>query len=71
MDAPGAVLAYVREGEETRFLVALNLGPEPAALDFGGAGEVAVSTHLEREGKPVRGRVELRGDEGVVVRLAA
>jgi alpha-glucosidase len=71
VDASGDVLAYVREAEGTRFLVALNLGAEPAALDFGGAGEIAVSTHLEREGKPVRGRIDLRGDEGVVVRLAA
>ncbi|HEX8695796.1 MAG TPA: alpha-amylase family glycosyl hydrolase [Longimicrobium sp.] len=71
VDASGDVLAYVREAEGTRFLVALNLGAEPAALDFGGAGEIAVSTHLEREGKPVRGRIELGGDEGVVVRLAA
>jgi len=70
LDAEGDVLAYVREHEGSRFLVALNLGPSPASLEFDGAGEVALSTSIDRKDVPVRGHVELRGDEGVVVRLS-
>ncbi|HEX8830846.1 MAG TPA: alpha-amylase family glycosyl hydrolase [Longimicrobium sp.] len=71
VDAEGGVLAYLREGEGNRFLVALNLGESPARLAGEWAGEVALSTHPEREGGAVRGAVELRGAEGVVVRLWA
>ena len=68
MDAGGDVLAYRREHAGSRFLVALNLGPEPASLAFHGAGEVVLSTHVERK-DVLRGRVDLRGDEGVVMHL--
>src|SRR5690606_27081876 len=71
--ATGNVLAWVRKDADRRLLVVLNLGSSAAAytppvLDV--RGEVAVSTHLDREGEPVRRTVELRGDEGVVVRLS-
>ena len=70
--SPGDLLAWVRKEGDRRLLVVLNLGPEPAAftptiLDL--QGRVALSTALDREGDPVRRSVELRGDEGVVVRL--
>ena len=70
--AGGDLLAWVRKDADRRFLVVLNLGASPAAytppvLDL--RGEIAVSTHLDRDGEPVRRTVELRGDEGVVVRL--
>ena len=68
--AEGDMLAYVREHTGSRFLVALNLGPSPASLAFDGAGEVVLSTHLDARDALVRGRVALRGDEGVVVRLS-
>ncbi|HET9766727.1 MAG TPA: alpha-amylase family glycosyl hydrolase, partial [Thermoanaerobaculia bacterium] len=71
--APGDLLAWVRKDGDRRFLVVLNLGSEPASyappvLDV--TGEVALSTHLDREGEAVRRTVELRGDEGLVLRLA-
>jgi alpha-glucosidase len=69
VDADGAVLAYLRTHADARFLVALNLGAEPASLPFGGAGEVVLGTHRGRAGDRIDGTVELRGDEGVVVRL--
>jgi alpha-glucosidase len=69
VDADGDVLAYLREADGTRFLVALNLGSTPASLPFAGAGEVALSTHADRDGDSIDGIVDLRGDEGVVVRL--
>jgi alpha-glucosidase len=71
VDAEGDVLAYLREHEGSRFLVALNLGPSPASLAFDGLGEVVLSTNIDRKDVPVRGRINLCGDEGVVVRLSA
>jgi alpha-glucosidase len=67
--ASGDVLAYVRAHEDSRFLVALNLGSSPASLDFEGTGEIVLSTDATRRPEPVRGRVDLRGNEGVIVRL--
>ena len=68
----GGLIAWVRKDGDRRFLVALNLGAEAAAyappiLDL--AGEIVLSTHLDREAERVRRTLELRGDEGVVVRL--
>jgi alpha-glucosidase len=69
VDAEGDVLAYLREHQGSRFLVALNLGPSPATLPFIGSGEVTLSTDADRRPSPVHDTLELRGDEGVVVRL--
>src|SRR4029079_16912634 len=71
--APGDLLAWVRKDGDRRFLVVLNLGSEPATyappvLDI--SGELVLSTPLDREGERVRRGLELRGDEGLLVRLA-
>jgi alpha-glucosidase len=67
----GDVFAYVREHDQRRFLAVLNLGPRPAhvTLDGLGPGEVVVATEHRRQGERVDGRVVLRGDDGVLVRL--
>jgi alpha-glucosidase len=71
VEADGDVLAYRRtDADGDPWLVALNLGPDPARLtlaDPAPAGRVAVSTHPDRDGQPVGAALELRGDEGVVV----
>lgn len=69
VDAEGDVLAYVREHEGSRFLVALNLGASPASLAFHGAREIVLSTDVSRLRTGVRGNIELRGDEGMIIRL--
>ncbi len=69
VEAAGSLLAYRRAGGGSRFLVALNLGAETAALETGSAGPVALATRPERDGERVEGTVVLRGGEGVVVRL--
>jgi alpha-glucosidase len=75
VDAEGDVLAYIRRGRagESAFLVALNFGSNPQVLelDTGHAqdGTLALSTYCDRKGEPVIGRLALRPDEGVVVRL--
>lgn len=62
--APEGVFAYLRGGE---VLVALNLTPQPRALSLPG-GEILLSTHLDRYGS-IKSLLELRPDEGVIVRL--
>jgi alpha-glucosidase len=66
LETAGDVLAY-RRGD--RFLVALNLGSAPQRLALPLNGTVALSTHVERMHEPVGKIVELRPDEGLIVRL--
>jgi alpha-glucosidase len=73
--AEGDVLAYIRRGRkgESDFLVALNLGSRHHVLRRpadAAAGTIALSTHLDRAGERVAGDLDLRADEGLVVRLA-
>ena len=72
LDAPAGVVAYRREHAGTRFLVLLNLTPEPIAVPIDGAWTVELSTGLDREpGVPASSSAELSGDEGLVLRAAA
>jgi len=72
LPAEGDVLAYVRSAgaDEPSFLVALNLGSREQRLALPRSGRVALSTHLDRAGERARGALELRPDEGLIVRLA-
>ncbi|HEX2476876.1 MAG TPA: alpha-amylase family glycosyl hydrolase [Lacipirellulaceae bacterium] len=69
----GDLLAYRRSFERgRRYLVVLNLSSEPATFQSpvaGVSGRVAVSTHLDREAKPVTEQIELRADEGLLIEL--
>jgi alpha-glucosidase len=68
--ADGDVLAYLREQGPRRLLVALNLGATPHRLEAAESrGVILISSHLDREGERMEGRVELRPHEGIVVRL--
>jgi alpha-glucosidase len=69
--AEGDVLAYLRtaRGHEPSFLVALNLGSKPQRLAQAGS-TVVLSTHLDRANERTRGVLELRPDEGLIVKLA-
>ncbi len=70
--AQGDLLAYVREHEGRRLLVALNLGPGPAVVDCPGIrGAVVLGTDSQREPAPIAGRVSLAPHEGVIVRVEA
>jgi len=68
----GHLLAYIREAEGERFLIALNFGADPYELSLDSLatrGRVLLSTHLDRvEDASVRG-VGLRANEGVIVQL--
>jgi alpha-glucosidase len=66
--AQGDLLLYRRQSEGRAVVVALNLGAEPVSLEseiIG--GEILLSTFLDRQGEKVRGVLDLRGDEGVIV----
>jgi len=67
----GAMLAYVRESDEQRFLMVLNLGSRPAHLPLTelGPGEIVLATDARREGERVSGRLVMLGDDAIVVRL--
>jgi alpha-glucosidase len=69
VQADGDVLAYLRTGDDGRWLVALNLGPGAGRLDFAVRGRVELATTPDRDGERVEGGLDLAGDEGVVVRL--
>jgi alpha-glucosidase len=69
VQADGDVLAYLRTGDDRRWLVALNLGPGAGRLDLAVRGRVELVTTPDRDGERVEGGLDLAGDEGVVVRL--
>ena len=64
----GDLLSYRRSYDGQTLLVALNLGSSPQSMHVEG-GEILLSTHLDRKGENVSGPLELRADEGVIVRL--
>lgn len=68
VDAPADVLAFRRTYDGQSLLVVLNFAAEPSSLHVE-AGEILVSTGLDRRGENVSGPLELRGNEGVIVRL--
>ena len=76
VETEGEVLAYLRRSRrgESDFLIALNLGAQPRRVALPGShasGVIALSTHLDRVDERIGTALELRGDEGAVVRLSA
>ena len=74
VEAEGDVLAYIRRGRagESAFLIALNLGSRAQTLQRASGAEkgtIALSTCCDRQGEKVGTKIDLRPDEGVVVRL--
>ena len=70
-DAPEGCFAYLREGTDGGYLVALNFGDAEVSLGLpGGAagGNVAVSTFMDRRSRET-GSMSLRPGEGCVVAL--
>ena len=68
------LLIYFREFEEERVLIALNLTHIDSAITFPPGqivGSVLVSIFGDRDGEHVADTVVLRGDEGLVIKLAS
>jgi alpha-glucosidase len=72
-EASSGLVAYCRAADRRRLLVVLNLAHASAsyALRGEGAGNVLLSTFLDREGECVADQVRLRADEGLVIALDA
>jgi alpha-glucosidase len=68
------ILAYSRMHEEQHFLVVLNLGHTDVTVNLENvarAGNVALSTHLDREGVEPLVSLPVRADEGLVISIAS
>ena len=64
------VLAYIRQDAQSRFLIAINFSSSSTILRSDAAhGSVMLSTALDRTGERVDGRMELRADEGILMRV--
>jgi len=70
--ASGDLLLFCRELRKERILIALNKGPQPLAVSFAEerlSGRVLLSSFADREGEEVRTTIDLRGNEGVLVKV--
>jgi alpha-glucosidase len=70
--AEGDLLVYRRRSEATASVIVLNLGGAPVSLASNAIarGEIILSTAMDRSGEKLSGSLELRGNEGVLVRLS-
>ncbi len=64
-------LVYLREHGDERQLIALNLSDQARRLAIEESGHVAVNTLLDRVDEAVDGHLNLRANEGAVLRLTA
>ncbi|HYO89057.1 MAG TPA: alpha-amylase family glycosyl hydrolase, partial [Candidatus Limnocylindrales bacterium] len=71
VDTPKDVAAFVREADGERFLTVLNFSAEAqiVALPSLGRGVIELSTALDREGPADLAALELRSNEGLLIRL--
>src|SRR6478752_4514506 len=66
--AEGDLLLYRRQGSERSVVIALNLGAEPVELQSEAlGGEILLSTLMDRKGEKLRGVLDLRDNEGVII----
>ena len=68
--AEGDLLLYRRQRDGRSVTIVLNLGGEPASLESaakGLAGEIQLSTLMDRNGETVTDTLDLRGNEGVII----
>jgi alpha-glucosidase len=68
--AEGDLLIYRRGSEERAATIVLNLGAEPLSIESeaaGLAGEILLSTLMDRNGERIGDRLDLRADEGVII----
>jgi len=63
------VLCYGRRWSGDHCLIGLNITGEPRRWDWRGRGTLLLSTHLDRKQEMVNGPVQLRADEGWIVKL--
>jgi len=72
--ACGEVLLFVRGLPEDRVLIALNMGDKPVPVTFAKEdlpGWVLLSSFGDRDNQELTGHVDLRGNEGLIVKLSS
>jgi alpha-glucosidase len=68
MAAEGDLLLYHRQAPQGSVLIALNLGAEPVELQSEAlGGKILLSTLMDRQGEKLRGVLDLRDNEGVII----
>jgi alpha-glucosidase len=70
--ATGELIAFIREANEKRFLIVLNLSPAPDYFipeNLSLQGEIVLSTCADRELITIQDQIHLKSDEGMIVRL--
>jgi alpha-glucosidase len=65
----GDLLAYRREYDGNALLIILNVGSDPISIGSTFPGEILLSTYLDRSGETASGGLDLRGNEGLIIRL--
>src|SRR3569832_19765 len=66
------LLIYARRNDAGSTVVILNIGSEPVSImssTFAAEGEIELSTFLDRTGEKILHSLDLRGNEGVIVKL--
>jgi alpha-glucosidase len=63
------VLYYLRILGEEQLLIGLNISHEPRQWEWQGRGYRLMSTNLDKAQEPIGGQVQLRSDEGLIVKL--
>ena len=70
-DVPENCFVYLREGQDEKVLVALNFSSEPQTFSLPSlhSFSVVLSTFLDREGKSDSSSLELRSNEGLILKI--
>jgi alpha-glucosidase len=71
--ATGNILTYIREADDQKLLIALNMGNKSTRFtptNIVIKGKVELSTHPESEGKQIKDTLALKANEGQIIRLA-
>lgn len=69
--AAGDVLAYMRETEDERYLIVLNLGPAASEIMVPGPCRIVLGTGGDRTDEHIDEKLHLGGNEGVLVEMLA
>ena len=74
VEADADLLAYLRRSRagENDFMIVLNLGSRPSTFTLPESvhpGTIALSTYRDRDGASAQSELQLRADEGVIVRV--
>ena len=72
LPARGDLLLFIRELRDARVLIALNMGAQRIVVTLaeeGFSGRVLLSSFGDREKEELAGRIQLRGNEGLIVRV--